>query len=583
MIKVLLVEDSPADAAHVMEVLCEVEREDFALTYEVSVNAALERLAEESFDVVLLELHLAGSELAGGDELAGLAQLKDAAPLLPVVLLCTHAERFAAEEAIRRGAEDVVEEGDRTGEVLARSILYAKEKVNSAAQLLFLSRHDPLTGLANRAAFRERVSQALARSDRSQTPGALLLIDLDCFKSINDTRGPDVGDHLLKHVADQLRSFVRSYDVVARLGGDEFAILMEEMQEARDAGQLAERILEAVAAPFVVGDVEVFTTASIGAVIFPFDGNEPASLLRNADFALYRAKQDGGDTAAFYTESTDQRIHDQLELEHDLHRALAHDEFLLHYQPQVNWSTGQIVGMEALARWQHPERGLVPPNAFIPAAEKSGLITAIGEWALRSACRQRQEWVEAGLDVGRIAVNLSPRQLRGRQFVALTEKTLRDVGLDPHLLELEITEALFLDDDPETIESLAHLRKLGIRIAVDDFGTGYSCLSRITALPVDAVKIDRSLVRQAGSGQNTAVARAIIALSRELGLDVTCEGVETEAHATFLKQYGCDVIQGFLLSPGLPPEEIPAWVARRNHTVAPPPATSKAEGPNLLH
>lgn len=577
MVKVLLIDESPADAAHIMELLCEVERNDFAVTYEASVADGVARLAEETFDAALVQL-----SLVGGPAAPALADIKTQAPLLPIVLLCTHADREAAAQATKRGAQDFVEEGDRSSELLAKSILYAIERVHCAEQLAFLARHDPLTGLANRTAFRDRIAQALSRSNRSQKPGALLLVDLDSFKAVNDMRGHDVGDLLLKHVAEQLRKIVRPYDVVARLGGNEFGILLEDVSEARDAGMLAERLLKSIAEPFVVGGIEVFSTASLGAVVFPFDGADAPSLLRNADFAMYRAKRQGGGAAAFYTSSIGVRIHEQLALEHDLHRALARDEFILHYQPQVSLSTGTIVGLEALVRWQHPERGVVPPNAFIPAAEKSGMINAIGEWALRTACRQRRDWADAGLDLGRIAVNISPRQLTGNAFVAATERTLREVDLDPRLLELEITEALFLEHDQATIDRIARLGRLGVRISIDDFGTGYSCLSRLTNLPVDALKIDRSLICTASEEHNTAVTRAIIALARELKMAVTCEGVETEAQAAFLRQHHCEIVQGRLISAPLPPEEIPAWVARAAAAPAASPDEA-AERPELLH
>ncbi|MDG2308785.1 MAG: EAL domain-containing protein [Candidatus Binatia bacterium] len=574
MIKVLLVEDNPADAAHIMALLCEVDREDFAVTYEASVPEAVARLSRETFDAALLEL-----TLAGAGDLPGLTDIKAQAPLLPIVLLCARGQQKAATAALKHGAQDYIEEDDRSSELLSRSILYAINRAQAAEQLAFLSRHDPLTGLANRTAFRERIAQALARSGRNQQPGALLLVDLDSFKAVNDTRGHDVGDLLLRDVADQLRKFVRPYDVIARLGGDEFGILLENVDEARDAGKLAHRLLESIAEPVVIGGHEIFSTASLGAAVFPFDGADAPSLLRNADFAMYRAKRQGGGTAAFYTPSMGARIREQLALEHDLHRALAHDEFLLHYQPQVSLTSGRIVGLEALVRWQHPERGLVPPNAFIPAAEKSGIIGALGEWALRTACLQRQQWAEEGLDLGRIAVNLSPRQLTGNGFVAVTERTLREVGLDPKLLELEITEALFLEHDQPTIEKLSRLKQLGLRISIDDFGTGYSCLSRLTNLPVDALKIDRSFVSQASDQQNAAVTRAIIALARELELGVTCEGVETEKHATFLQQCGCDVIQGNLVSTPRPPEDIPTWAAERRRRVTSPTAPSGCTEP----
>lgn len=575
MIKVLLVEKSPANAARIMELLCEVDRDDFAVTLEVSVTEALERLATETFDAALLEFRT-----VGGSDVSGLDTIHEVAPLLPIVLLCPRADRAAAAAAMKCGAQDYVEVGDPSGELLARSILYAIERVHASEQLSFLARHDSLTGLANRTAFRDRITQALARSDRDQRAGALLMVDLDSFKTVNDTLGHDVGDLLLRHVGDQLRKFVRPYDVVARLGGDEFGVLLEDVNEARDVGRLAERILETIAAPFVVGDREVFTTASLGAVIFPFDGGDPATLLRNVDFAIYRAKSRGGGAAAFYTPSVGARIHEQLAVEQDLHRALAHDEFVLHYQPQVNLDTGAVTGLEALVRWQHPRRGLVPPNAFIPAAEKSGIIGAIGERALRTACMQRQEWVEEGLDVGRVAVNLSPRQVMAKAFVAMTEKTLAEVGLDPHLLELEITEALFVEEDVSIVERLARLRRLGIRISMDDFGTGYSCLSRLTSLPIDALKVDRSLLQQASRDQNAAVPRAIVALARELGLGVTCEGVEDAEQVRFLQGIGCETIQGLRVSAPLPASEITAWLRARTALAT---SSEPPERPELLH
>ncbi len=577
MIKVLLVEDSPADAARIMALLCEVDREDFAVTYEVSVTDAVERLRTETFDAALLDF-----ELAGGPDAPGMTRLKDHAPLLPLVLLCTRAHRSVAADATKRGAQDYIDDSDWTGELFARSILYAIERVHTAEQLEFLARHDALTGLPNRAAFRDRLAQALARAGRDHKPGALLLVDLDSFKAINDTQGHDVGDALLKHVGTQLRRFVRPYDLVARLGGDEFAILLEDVAEARDAGRMAERIIEEISAPFVIGDTEVFTTASLGAVVFPFDGSDPPTLLRNADFAMYRAKRQGGGTATFYTRSMGARIHEQLALEHDLHRALAHEEFLLHYQPQVDVGSGRIVGMEALARWRHPERGLLPPHTFIPAAEKSGLIGAIGEWALRAACRQRRQWADAGLAVGRMAVNLSPRQLTGNGFVAVTEKTLAEFDLDPSFLDLEITEALLLGNDQATIERLARLRRIGVRISIDDFGTGHSCLSRLTILPVDALKIDRSLIGSVEAHPNNAVARAIIALARELDLGVICEGVEHAGHLAFLHRHGCEIVQGRLICPPLPADEVERWVTSRGATPT-LPERSSAERRDLLH
>lgn len=419
--------------------------------------------------------------------------------------------------------------------------------------------YDTLTGLPNRMLFQERLPHALALAERSEQRLAVILLDLDRFKTINETLGHAVGDRLLHDVAERLTGCVRRSDTVARFAGDEFALLLMQItrtedvariaQRTEDAVEVAQSILRVLEPPFVSGQHELYLTASIGIGLYPDDGGDSQTLLKNAGSALYRAKEQGGNNYQFYTADMNAKALKRLALENSLRHALERDEFALHYQPQVDISSGQIVGMEALLRWQHPELGLVCPSDFIPLAEDTGLIVPIGEWVLHTACAQNKKWHEEGWPSMRISVNLSARQFEQLQLVEIITEALSETGLAPEQLELELTESAIMKNTETAIETLHRIKKTGVRIAIDDFGTGYSSLSYLKQLPIDVLKIDRSFVCESTTApDDAAIVMAIIGLAHTLNLKVIAEGVETEEQLAFLRLLKCDEIQGYLCS-----------------------------------
>ncbi len=418
-----------------------------------------------------------------------------------------------------------------------------------------MAHHDSLTDLANRVLFREHVEQALARARRYDEGFAVICLDLDRFKDVNDTLGHPVGDMLLKAVADRLRGCVRESDVVARLGGDEFAVLEIGSGLPSHVGILAGRIVEALGAPFDLDGHEVVVGASLGVAVAPADGADPDQLLKNADMALYRAKADGRGVFRFFEPGMDARLQERRALEVDLRTALANGEFDLFYQPLINAGTSQISGFEALLRWRHPGRGMVPPAEFIPVAEEIGLIAPLGEWVLRQACREAAWWPT---DI-RVAINLSPAQFRSRNLVQVVASALVASSLSPGRLELEITESVLLHDNEATLAVLHQLRALGVRIAMDDFGTGYSSLSYLLSFPFDRIKIDRSFVRDISERADcAAIVQSIASLGASLGMATTAEGVETGEQLQLLKAVGCTEVQGYYFA-----RPQPAGEARR--------------------
>lgn len=419
----------------------------------------------------------------------------------------------------------------------------------SAQKLEHLAHHDPLTDLPNRMLLNARLKHAIEHATRSGVSLALLFLDLDRFKNINDVYGHPFGDELLRQVASRLRDCVRLDDTVARLGGDEFVVLLEEVKEPHSAVLVAEKIQLALNQPFAIEQREQFVTASIGISVFPRDGGDAAELIRNADAAMYQVKDKGRFGFAFYTPELTLKATERVRLENDLHKALDFDQFLLHYQPQVDLRTGQLTGVEALVRWAHPDKGLLYPSAFISIAEESGMMPRIGRWILEAACRQASDWRNDGLAFGRIGVNIAASQLRRGDLVALTRDTLAATGLPAEMLELEVTEGFIMQQAAEAIPRLNELRELGIGIAIDDFGTGYSSLSYLKRLPVTRLKIDQSFVRDIPNDRDdAAITRAIIALAKSLSLDVIAEGVETPDQAAFLLAEGCQRGQGFHFS-----------------------------------
>jgi diguanylate cyclase (GGDEF)-like protein len=430
------------------------------------------------------------------------------------------------------------------------------EKRHAEACLVFMARHDALTELPNRTLFQERMESAIAMT-RMGTESALLCLDLDGFKVINDTLGHPAGDQLLRGVAERLSSALREVDTVARLGGDEFAIVQVGLSSAEQAAILADRIIKLIRQPFDLDGRNVGIGVSIGISIAPSDGTSTGTLLRNADIALYLAKIEGRGTYRFFEPEMDARVQLRRVLELDLRNAVPARDFALHYQPFLDLRSGKVTGFEALARWNHPVRGLVEPADFIPIAEATGLIIPIGEWALRKACLEASHWPP---DIG-IAVNLSPAQLSGGHLLDVVKEALAVSGLAPNRLELEITESVLLQKTDESLALLHQLRATGIRIALDDFGTGYSSLSYLRGFPFDKIKIDQSFIRDIETNNDSAViVSAIIGLARGLGMTVTAEGVETERQLATLREQGCTEVQGHLFSRAHPGDAVPGLI-----------------------
>ena len=424
------------------------------------------------------------------------------------------------------------------------------ERQRSEAMIAYLAHHDALTCLPNRVRFQERLSEALARVHRGETL-AVLCLDLDRFKGVNDTLGHPIGDLLLKAVTDRLRKCVRSTDMIARLGGDEFAIVQTDVQQTADVTMLATRMIEEVSAPYVIEDHQVVIGLSVGIAIAPDDGLDADLLLKNADMALYRSKADGRGVYRFFEAEMDARMQVRRTMELDLRRAIVNGEFELFYQPLFNTQTQLITAFEALIRWHHPARGLIPPLDFVPLAEETGLIIPMGEWVMQKACEQAAHWPSQA----RVAVNLSPVQFRGKTLLSMVSSALARSGLAAERLELEITETVLLQDSDATLATLHDLRALGVRISMDDFGTGYSSLSYLRKFPFDKIKIDGSFIRDI-TEQGLPIVRAVAAMGSGLGIVTTAEGVETREQLELLEREGCTEVQGYLLSQPLPAGDV---------------------------
>lgn len=431
-------------------------------------------------------------------------------------------------------------------------------------RLQFLASYDELTALPNRRMFDQRLDYALADARRYGRQLAVVYIDLDRFKLINDTLGRAAGDVLLRAAAGRLRLCLRESDAVARLGGDEFVALITEFARKQDVIGVARKILEVMAGPYLLGGQECHVTASIGISSYPDDSKDAQTLITNADVAMCRAKERGKNTFQFYAAQMNVYSFDRLALESSLRHALKRNEFLLHYQPKVDVRSGNIIGTEALVRWQHPEMGMVAPAQFLPVAEETGLTVPLGEWVLRTACAQNREWQRQGLPRLRVAVNLSPRQFRQENLVRDVARILHETELDAESLELEITESMVVQDPGQAAEILTELRAMGISLSIDDFGTGYLSLAYFKRFPINSVKIDRSFIQDLPDAADiAAITRAIIAVAGTLNLNVVAEGVESEEQLDFLREHKCPEIQGYCFSRPLPPHEFAGMLRER--------------------
>ncbi len=483
--------------------------------------------------------------------------LRSSATIEPVGMVV----RDGSEHSVHACASPVQDaEGRASGAVIA--LRDVTEAARLARELVHQAHHDELTGLPNRTLLLDRLDTAVARAERRGRQIAVLFVDVDRFKLVNDGYGHAFGDRVLVEIAERLRRTCRAQDTVARLGGDEFVIVLEELRGERDAAAAGHKLREAIALPASIEGREIFISGSIGVSIYPKDGGDAGELLKHADAAMYRAKDAGRDTVEFFSEALNARSLRRIDIERRLRQALARDELVLHYQPLVRLGGGGVAGAEALARWNEPELGVIGPAEFITVAEDSGLITSIGEWVLDTACRQAARWDPVGREGLRVSVNVSPRQLLHQDVSRLIETTLASSRLDPGRLELEVTESVMMHETERYERALNAIRDLGVQIAVDDFGTGYSSLSYLKRFPVDRVKIDRSFVHDIGTpGEGTAISRAVIAMARSLDMGVVAEGLESRVQLDFLRERHCDEGQGFFLCPPMAPRELDEWLA----------------------
>jgi diguanylate cyclase (GGDEF)-like protein len=542
-LRVLAVEDNPGDAVLVREMLREADPKGFDLVHADTLAAGMDVLMTGGADCVLLDLSLPDAE-----GLDALAQVQNVSLEVPVIVLSGRSDERLAVRAVQEGAQDYLIKGQVDARLLARAINYAIERKRVEVELAHQALHDALTGLPNRALFLDRLAQGLTRLGRHDSCVAVLFCDLDRFKVVNDSLGHTAGDRLLVDVARRLEGVLRAGDTAARFGGDEFVILCEEITGAHQAIAIAERVAEALDAPFVLGDDEAFVRTSIGIAMAIEPHARPEALLRDADAAMYRAKERGGGVYEVFDDEMRARAVRRLETENALYRALERGEFLLHYQPQVALATGLVTGMEALVRWEHPERGLVSPGEFIETAEETGLILGMGSWALHEAFRQAAAWQELRGTAAPVSmsVNLSARQCAHPEVVDIVRAALAETGADPATIRLEITETAVMADLQASVGLLDQLRELGVTLAIDDFGTGWSSLRALQRFPVDEVKIDKSFVDEmARDPQEAAIVAAVISLSHALGLTTVAEGVETIAQVDRLRALGCDHAQGF--------------------------------------
>lgn len=552
----LLIEDNGGDARLLQEMLNEQPVQTMVLKRVPNMREAEVYLATHAVDIIILDLGLPDAQ-----GLEALRRTYSAAPHLPTVVLTGRDDENLARQALQEGAQDYLIKGQIEARGLMRALRYAvdrkvmEEKARALSlQIVHTAEHDSLTGLPNRVLLTDRVGQALAVATRHSKKAAILFLDLDGFKRINDSLGHSFGDKLLRSVADRLAACVRSCDTVSRQGGDEFVVLLSEVDKPEAAAVIAKRMLEAVSAPHAIDGEILHITTSIGVSIFPNDGRDVDALIKNADVAMYQAKEMGRQTYRFFTAAMNARAVERQAIEEGLRCALQRNEMDLHYQPKVDLKTGAISGAEALLRWTHPVRGEVPPSIFIPIAEECGLIRSIGDWVMLKACRQAKEWVDAGHAFGSMAVNVSAGQFSDPEFPDRVLAILEETGLDPGILELEITESVLMKRIEATTFTLQAIREKGVQISIDDFGTGYSCLSYLQKFPVDVLKIDQSFIQEIGPETQSVLVATIINMARALKLRVIAEGIETRGQMEFLEKLACDEGQGYYFSKAVPPE-----------------------------
>ena len=558
--KLLLIVDNEGDRRLLEVLLKDARPEKYEIISAGTLNKGLEILAKDKFDIVLTDLNLPDAE-----GLNTVEHIQDIDHAIPVVVLSGQESEELALQVVQMGAQDYLIKGQGDGHLISRVIDYSIERKKNIQSLTYLANYDSLTGLANRLLFRERLDRALIRADRNKTLVALFVIDLDRFKNVNDTLGHDAGDQLLVMVARRLEHCTREGDTIARLGGDEFTIIMEDVKSFEDAVKIADKILSLMKTPFDLYSHEIFVSPSIGISIHPLDDIEAGHLLKNADSAMYRAKESGRNCYRFYTADMNAHLMVQMNMEAKLRRAIDRQEFQLHYQPKFNIHTRELVGAEALIRWHDPVEGMVSPAVFIPVAEDTGLIGTITDWVIKEACKQNSQWQQRGFEPIRMAINLSPKQLSNEDTARRIFNQIICSDLAPKYVELEITEGALMEDVSKSNEILNELKNKGIHLSIDDFGTGYSSLSYLKKFPLNTLKIDQSFVRDIlVDSDDAAIVSAIIAMGRSLRLNVIAEGVETVEQLNYLADKGCNEAQGYLLGKPVPAEEFTRFLVKKS-------------------
>ena len=542
--KILLVEDDANDAELLESLLKRQRRKDIDLEHVSLLKTALERLECGAPDIILLDLNLPDS--AG---LRSVKEIRNASPDVPIVVLSGQDDEDFAIEILNHGVQDYLVKWEGNARTILRAIRYAIERKRSDMRLNYLAHYDRLTGLSNRQYFHEQIEKAISRAQRCNHRVALLFLDLDNFKSVNDTLGHDAGDQVLVQTAQRLQKCIRAGDTIARLGGDEFAVLIEGMDSALDAESTGDKLLSALAEPLIVGGRPVTVTASIGIALFPNDNSDAETLLKSADIAMYQAKENGRDRLRFFTETMHSELIHYHRLSNAIGEAIDAGQFQLVFQPKIDLGTRSLRGLEALLRWTHPKHGRIEPSEFIPVAETSGHIVPLGYWAIEQACRHIQTWRGFGISVPQISVNVSPLQFNQPDFHQELKAILERTGAPPRFLELELTEGVLMEDTDPVRGCLQRLKATGLQLAIDDFGTGHSCLSYLRKFPIDVLKIDKSFVSDIGKNSDgEAICAAIVSMAQRLNLETVAEGVETREQLDFLTSHGCTMGQGHFFS-----------------------------------
>ncbi|MGH1366915.1 MAG: EAL domain-containing protein [Calditrichia bacterium] len=567
-IKLLLIEDNPADRVLLREKLSCISGVDFHIAEEELFESGLKYLSLDTYlDLVILDFHL-----PDGNGVENIARIRKITPELPIIILTGMADDQLAMQLLQYGVQDFLTKGEVTSNSLLRSIRYAIERQQMVSRLeksreieQYLAYNDSLTGLANRERFYITLNNKIADAGMNEQKFALLFLDLNGFKRVNDTLGHTAGDQLLKIVATRLAGCARKTDSIFRLGGDEFTLILAEDCPTERLVGIANKILNEVSQPVVIGGQELSVGGSMGVSIYPDDGIDAESLVKNADIAMYHAKSKAGSSFAFYNSSLYEKQEDEFELENHLLKGIENGEFVLHYQPLMEMSSGKISSLEALIRWNHPKLGMIQPDRLIPIAEETGLIIPLSKWVLQTACKQGREWQEAGYSSVPIAVNLSAQQFYEDDFLESVVTILNENSLDPRFLGFELTESSAMQNLEYAIELLELFRQLGIKISMDDFGTGYSSLSYLNRLPIDTLKIDKSFINGIPEHKDrTTTTEAIVGLAHNLSLDVVAEGVENFEQLTFLNSLNCNRIQGYYISKPVDSKAAEHFLDRKN-------------------